>query len=75
MNIEKTADYSQLTKREREVLKLLERGMSMKEAARELRITARTVAFHKYRVMDRLELRTNAELVSFLHVAGVDSGI
>jgi DNA-binding NarL/FixJ family response regulator len=47
----------------REVLQLLAEGRSMKEIAARLDITERTVAFHKYRLMDKLALRTTAELV------------
>jgi DNA-binding NarL/FixJ family response regulator len=54
-----------LTTRQREVLQLLAEGRSMKEAARELGVTARTVAFHKYRMMDQLKLKTTAELIQY----------
>lgn len=52
-----------LSPREREVLQLLAEGRSMKEIAARLAIAERTVAFHKYRLMDKLSLRTTAELV------------
>ena len=55
----------QLTLRERDVLKLLAEGLTMKEIGAELGIATRTVAFHKYRMMESLGLRTSAELVSF----------
>lgn len=55
----------ELTPRERQVLSLLAQGKSMKQIAAELGITARTVAFHKYRIMDTLGIRTSAELVQF----------
>jgi DNA-binding NarL/FixJ family response regulator len=54
---------SELSRREREVLQLLAQGKSMKEVAAALGISARTVEFHKYRIMRRLDARTNAELV------------
>jgi DNA-binding NarL/FixJ family response regulator len=54
-----------LTPRQREVVQLLAEGKSMKETADALRIAARTVAFHKYRVMHELGLKTNADLVQF----------
>jgi len=54
-----------LTNRQREVLQLLAEGRSMKEVAYVLKLTPRTVAFHKYKIMDRLRLRTNAELVQY----------
>ncbi len=55
----------ELTPRERQVLSLLAHGKAMKQVAVELGITARTVAFHKYRIMDTLGIRTSAELVQF----------
>jgi DNA-binding NarL/FixJ family response regulator len=54
-----------VTLRQREVVQLLAEGKSMKEAAGVLAITPRTVAFHKYRVMQDLGLKTNAELIRF----------
>lgn len=54
-----------LTSRQREVLQLLAEGKSMKEVAYILKLTPRTVAFHKYKIMERLRLRTNAELVQY----------
>jgi DNA-binding NarL/FixJ family response regulator len=53
------------TARQREVIQLLAEGRSMKEAAYVLQITKRTVAAHKYAVMDLLQLKTNAELVQY----------
>lgn len=54
-----------LTPRQREVVQLLAEGKSMKEAATILKIKERTVAFHKYRAMEELNLTTSAELVQF----------
>ncbi len=53
------------TPRQREVIQLLAEGRSMKQVAATLKITKRTVAAHKYAVMDLLQLRTNAELVQY----------
>jgi DNA-binding NarL/FixJ family response regulator len=53
----------ELSGREREVLQLLAEGKSMKEVAAILDISPRTVEFHKYRIMDLLGVKTNAELV------------
>ncbi len=55
----------ELSPREREVLQLLAEGKSMKEVAAFLDISPRTVEFHKYRVMELLGVRTNAELVQY----------
>jgi len=54
-----------LTARQREVLALLAGGRSMKQAAAALGVTIRTVAFHKYEVMQKLRLGSTAELVQF----------
>jgi DNA-binding NarL/FixJ family response regulator len=54
-----------LTPRQREVVQLLAEGKSMKEAADILKIKERTVAFHKYRAMEELNLTSSAELVQF----------
>jgi DNA-binding NarL/FixJ family response regulator len=52
-----------LTVRQREVLQLLAEGRPMKEVAGILRVTPRTIAFHKYSIMKQLGVRTSAELV------------
>ena len=52
-----------LTLRQREVLQLLAEGRSMKEAADILHVTPRTIAFHKYGMMEQLHVKTSAELV------------
>jgi DNA-binding CsgD family transcriptional regulator len=55
----------QLTPRQREVLQLLAEGRSMKEAAAILHLSARTVAFHKYRMMEQLQVHSTAALIQF----------
>ena len=54
-----------LTERQREVLQLLAEGKVMKEIADILNMTTRTVAFHKYRMMETLGAKSNAELVRY----------
>lgn len=54
-----------LTPRQREVVQLLAEGKSMKEAADVLNVTPRTIAFHKYRIMEELSLKTTADLIQF----------
>jgi DNA-binding NarL/FixJ family response regulator len=56
---------AQLSTRRREVLQLLAEGRTMKEVAHILAITPRTVAFHKYGMMEELGIKTSAELVQF----------
>jgi DNA-binding NarL/FixJ family response regulator len=62
---ESTKDGYELSPRQREVLQLLAEGQTMKETARILKITARTVAFHKYGMMEALNIKSNAELIQF----------
>jgi DNA-binding NarL/FixJ family response regulator len=54
-----------LTRREREVLQLLSEGKVMKEVGTILNMSTRTVAFHKYRIMERLGVTSNAELTRY----------
>jgi DNA-binding NarL/FixJ family response regulator len=64
-NSEGARQQNSLTPRQREVLQLLAEGKSMKEIAAFLNITIRTVAFHKYCIMEVLQLKTFAALVQF----------
>jgi DNA-binding NarL/FixJ family response regulator len=54
-----------LTRRQKEVLQLLAEGRSMKEAAFILNVSPRTVAFHKYSMMEHLQIKSSAELVQY----------
>ncbi len=54
-----------LTERQQEVLALLVKGNTMREVAAILKITQSTVAFHKYRIMERLGVSSNAELIRY----------
>lgn len=59
----KTSNH--LTLRQKEVLQLLAEGRSMKEAAFILNVSPRTVAFHKYTMMEHLHIKNTAELVQY----------
>jgi DNA-binding NarL/FixJ family response regulator len=54
-----------LTPREREVVKLLAEGYSNKEAAAALFISPKTVETHRYRIMEKLKLKSFADLVKY----------
>ncbi len=54
-----------LTERQQEVLAVLVQGNTMREVAAILKITQRTVAFHKYRIMEKLEITSSAELIRY----------
>jgi DNA-binding NarL/FixJ family response regulator len=59
------AERIPLTDRQRDVLQLLAEGLSMKQVGDVLHLATRTVAFHKYRIMDMLGLKNDSELVQF----------
>lgn len=59
--------------REREILQLLAEGRSGKEIASILNISPRTVEFHKYRMMEKLNIKTGAELVQYAVRHGIIS--
>lgn len=54
-----------LTPRQQEVLQLLAEGRPMKQVADILKISERTVMFHKYHIMEAFNIKNNAELVLF----------
>jgi DNA-binding NarL/FixJ family response regulator len=62
---ELVSQEERLTDRQREVLQLLAEGKVMKEIGGILHMTTRTVAYHKYRIMEVLGARSNAELVKY----------
>jgi len=63
--------HEPLTFRQREVLHLLAEGKSMKEVADILHVTPRTVAFHKYSMMQQLGIERNSELVRYAVQSGL----
>jgi DNA-binding NarL/FixJ family response regulator len=68
--------HSDLTDRQLDIVQLLAEGRSMKEAASVLNLTTRTVAFHKYRAMRRLNLRNDSQVVQYAvqhHIIGTDN--
>jgi DNA-binding NarL/FixJ family response regulator len=66
-----SAHDDKLTARQREVLQLLAEGRVMKEVADVLRVTPRTVAFHKYTIMRQIGAKTTAELVQYAVKVGL----
>jgi DNA-binding NarL/FixJ family response regulator len=62
---EATPGTELLTERQREVLQLLAEGRPMKQVADILNLTTRTVAFHKYRIMEALNLGRDAGIVRY----------
>ena len=54
-----------LTPRQRDVVRLLAEGRTMKEVAATLGVSPRTVETHKYQSMEALRLKTTAELIRY----------
>jgi DNA-binding NarL/FixJ family response regulator len=65
LNVGENRATHELTSRQLEVLQLIAEGRSMKEVGDVLSLTPRTVAFHKYRMMEQLKLKTTAELIQY----------
>jgi len=57
--------HGDLSLRQREVLQLLAEGNTMKQVAAILNITPRTIAFHKYQIMETLDVKSNSELIQY----------
>jgi two-component system response regulator NreC len=57
--------YESLTQREREVLRLLAEGHSLKEVAARLGVTAKTADAHKTSLMRKLDLHDRTQLVKY----------
>ena len=57
--------YDLLSNREREVLKLLADGLTIKEIASNLKLSTKTIDVHKYNLMRKLEIHDRAELIKF----------
>jgi DNA-binding NarL/FixJ family response regulator len=58
-------EQKKITRRQSEILQLLAEGKSMKQVASEIDVKPGTVAFHKYRMMETLNITTNAELLGY----------
>jgi DNA-binding NarL/FixJ family response regulator len=58
-------EEKRITKRQSEILQLLAGGLSMKQVASVIDVKPGTVAFHKYRMMETLNITTNAELLGY----------
>ena len=64
-NLKRRKSTNSLTLRQKEVLQLLAEGRSMKEAAFILNVSPRTVAFHKYTMMEHLQIKSSAQLIEY----------
>src|SRR2546426_456822 len=57
--------FATLTQREKEVLKLLAEGNSVKEIACTLDLSVKTVEAHKFNLMRKLDIHNKAQLVQY----------
>jgi two-component system response regulator NreC len=57
--------FGTLTKREREILKLLAEGRSVKEVAASFDLSVKTVEAHKFNLMRKLDIHNKAQLVQY----------
>ena len=57
--------FATLTTREREVLKMLAEGNSVKEIACDLNLSVKTVEAHKFNLMRKLDIHNKAQLVQY----------
>jgi DNA-binding NarL/FixJ family response regulator len=65
--------FATLTKREREILQLLAEGWATKRIAEELHVSIKTVETHRQHIMDKLELRSLADLTKYAIREGLTS--
>jgi DNA-binding NarL/FixJ family response regulator len=70
---EKLAGADSLTTRQREVMQLLAEGRTAKEIANLLKISSRTVEFHKAQIMEHLNLQNSADLIKYALTHGIVS--
>jgi DNA-binding NarL/FixJ family response regulator len=57
--------FAVLSAREREVLQLVAEGKSTKETAARLNVSVKTVETHRKQIMDKLNIRSVAELTKY----------
>ncbi len=67
----RSATMDDLTTRQREILQLVAEGFSAKEIADQLKISHRTVEFHKAKIMEQLHLHTTIDLVKYAMAQGL----
>ena len=69
----KSSAFSILTAREREVLQLLAEGKTVKEIARDLYVSVKTIETHRRQIMNKLNIHSIAELTKYAISEGLTS--
>lgn len=64
------ATIDDLTTRQHEILQLVAEGLSAKEIADQLKISHRTVEFHKTKIMEQLNVHSTTDLIKYAMVHG-----
>ncbi len=64
-------NYSQLSEREKEIFVLLAEGQTTREIGEKLFISVKTVGTHKQNILEKLELKTNSDIVKFALKKGI----
>lgn len=64
-------DFDLLTRREREVFQMVAEGLSTQEIADKLNLSARTVDVHRARIMQKLRLRNQTDLIRLAIQKGI----
>ncbi|MBU1036143.1 MAG: response regulator transcription factor [Actinobacteria bacterium] len=72
-DIDKKANYKELTNREREILQLIAESYSNKEIAKLLYISVKTVETHRTHLMDKLDIHNSVELTKYAIRKGIIS--
>lgn len=65
---------AKLTSRELEVMRLVAKGYSSKQIARDLSISHRTVDVYRAKIMEKMQAKTLADLISTALLIGLDEG-
>jgi len=68
-----SSGFSVLTAREREVLQLLAEGRATKEVAAELHVSIKTIETHRQQIMNKLRVRSLADLTKYAIREGLTS--
>jgi two-component system response regulator NreC len=63
--VERQPRFGTLTKREREILKMLAEGKSVKEIASGFDLSVKTIEAHKFNLMRKLDIHNKAQLVQY----------
>ncbi len=63
----------QLQPRQREIFRLLAEGKTAKEIAAHLHLTPKTIEYHKYQIMRKLNVQTGAQLIQYAVKHGTSS--